>query len=252
MQSRNGTFVNGQRVTEAPLEHGDQIALGSSKMVFRFIDASPPVALARNLKTNEIVSAQKENGLLAIPSANTPLASVFEAANGGWLAEVEGDVIDVKDGSIIDVDGKSYMLHLPTVLDVTMDSSGDWIGVREIGLHFRVRRNEESVEVTVQIRNDFHVLNRRAHHYTLFQLARVRLEEQANAKRPPEEEGWVSMDDLCRMLGTDEGKINVEIFRIRQDFIGLSLQNGAGIVERKRGAKKLRVGTHRIRIEKMD
>ena len=124
-----------------------------------------------------------------------------------------------------------------TTLDVTMDSSGDWISAQDCGLRFRVRRNEEYVDVAVQIRNELHVLAPRAHHYTLLTLARQRLADQANPKLAPQDHGWVTTDDLCRKLATDENKINVEIFRIRQEFLQLPLQNGAAIIERKKGSK---------------
>lgn len=250
LRSRNGTFVNGQKVHEATLERGDKIAFGSTKIVFDFIDASPPVALARNLKTNEVIVAR--DGLLAVPSAEVPLASVFETPHDGWVLETGGDVKRVSDGDLLDLDQKSYMLHLPTILDVTMDSSGDWISAQDIGLRFRVRRNEEYVDVAVQIRNELHVLAVRAHHYTLLTLARLRLADQANPKLVSHDHGWVTMDDLCRKLATDENKINVEIYRIRQEFLQLPLQNGAAIIERKKGSKMLRIGVHRLRLDYID
>lgn len=35
LESQNGTFVNGKRITEQPLQDGDQIVIGDSKIIFR-------------------------------------------------------------------------------------------------------------------------------------------------------------------------------------------------------------------------
>lgn len=51
--SRNGTFVNGERVTgERPLHNHDQILVGSTRMVFRDPDSRP-----RNAGTTRILTA---------------------------------------------------------------------------------------------------------------------------------------------------------------------------------------------------
>ena len=46
MASHNGTFVNGQRVDESPLQNGDRIAVGSSIFEFAVENASVPVPAA--------------------------------------------------------------------------------------------------------------------------------------------------------------------------------------------------------------
>ena len=35
LESQNGTFVNGQRITEQSLKDGDQIVIGDTKITFR-------------------------------------------------------------------------------------------------------------------------------------------------------------------------------------------------------------------------
>lgn len=251
LSSRNGTFVNGQKVEEATLEKGDLIMVGSTKNVLKFVDTSPPVALARNLKSDEVIVSQ--NGLLSLPPGDSPQMLIFETPQHGWVLETGGNVELATDHQAIEVNGKSYMLHLPTIPIATMDSSGEWISVNDVGLHFRVRRNEEYVDVAVEIRKDNRVvLTPRAHHYTLLQLARARYEDEKNTKVPEAERGWVTMDYLCKALATDENKINVEIFRIRKEFLQLPVQNGAAIIERRRGTRLLRIGVRAIRIEYID
>lgn len=53
--SRNGTFVNGKRVTTHPLAHGDQITMGGTKAVFETVTVtsqSTIVAAPAQLKLN--------------------------------------------------------------------------------------------------------------------------------------------------------------------------------------------------------
>ncbi len=49
--SLNGTYVNGERVTERVLESGDEITLGSTRIIFRGDQESPSLAPARPVPT---------------------------------------------------------------------------------------------------------------------------------------------------------------------------------------------------------
>src|SRR5262249_36605406 len=56
LDSRNGTFVNGVPVTERALQHGDQIGIAASVLVFLVDDTVPPApALAVQLAETECV-----------------------------------------------------------------------------------------------------------------------------------------------------------------------------------------------------
>jgi len=44
LKSRNGTFVNGQRIVgEVPVEHGDKLSVGSLQFAFRVTDDGKPI-----------------------------------------------------------------------------------------------------------------------------------------------------------------------------------------------------------------
>jgi hypothetical protein len=51
------------------------------------------------------------------------------------------------------------------------------------------------------------------------------------------------------MLATDENKMNVDFYRIRQDIGGLGLQNAAAVIERRRGSRQVRQAIRRVVIE---
>jgi DNA-binding NtrC family response regulator len=69
LQSRNGTFVNGERVERALLRDGDVIRIGSSLLLFQFLD---PAACARVLEADPV-------GMSGLVGHGHALARVREA-----------------------------------------------------------------------------------------------------------------------------------------------------------------------------
>lgn len=249
--SRNGTFFNGERLDRGgarPLAAGDELMFGGAGATWILADASPPVAMARRLLDGAILPATA--GLLALPSADEPLASIVEADAGDWTVEVDGTARLAADGEVLSVGGQAFVLHLPTPLPVTVQGEGDEpsAGFQGLGLALRVSHDEETVEVSLRARDGLRVLSPRAHHYTLLTLARLRLRAREAPHLAEPQRGWVSVDDLCRMLGMDEVKLNVEIYRIRRDMAAHGLANAAQIIERRRGSRQLRLATEHVSI----
>lgn len=250
--SRNGTFLNGERLEAGgsrKLKPGDELALGDPTAMWTLLDISPPVPMARNLRTDTLLAGT--TGLLPLPSPEDPRFCVVEGEGGAWYVEAEGHAKGAKDGEIIDVDGEPYMLHLPVPTTETAEPDRA-VRAHEVELQFRVSRNEEAVELSVVAEVDTRVLAPRSHHYMLLTLARVRVRDMDDVHLSPAQRGWVMVDELCRMLATDENKLNVEIYRIRQEMNAFGLANAAAIVERRRGSRQLRLGTERITIASLD
>ncbi|MCK6588433.1 MAG: FHA domain-containing protein [Polyangiaceae bacterium] len=248
--SRNGTFVNDtklERGGSSLLSASDRIALGDVSIALSLLDVSPPVAQARQLVTGEIMLAR--GGILALPSEEAPDVSILQDADGRWIVEEKGAARVVSDGDVIEARGESYALHLPTLIASTVDARDEPPDIRDVTLHFRVSRDEEHVEVTIRRGDEVLVMAPRAHHYTLLTLARARHRDEAEGKLPEPSRGWISVDDLCRMLATDENKMNVDFYRIRQDVGALGLQNAASIIERRRGSRQVRQGIRRVVLE---
>jgi hypothetical protein len=88
----------------------------------------------------------------------------------------------------------------------------------------------------------------RAHYYLLLTLARARASAEKEAALLPHERGWTSVDELTRMLGVEEIKLNVEVYRVRRDLAELGVVDAASIIERRRGLRTLRLGTPRATI----
>jgi hypothetical protein len=247
--SRNGTFVNGDRLprgTGRPLAAGDEIVFGGPGATWLFADDSPPVAFARRLADGAILPAAA--GLLALPSAEEPTVSLVEAEDGKWTVESDGTARLAADGEVLSIGGHAFMLHLPTPLPATVQEDERSPAFDDFELGLRVSSDEETVEVSLRGPDGLRVLSPRAHHYTLLTLARIRLRAREQAELGEPQRGWVASEDLCRMLGIDEIKLNVEIYRIRREMAALGLVNAAQLIERRRGSRQLRLGTEHVSI----
>ncbi len=250
LASRNGTFLNGTRLARgaaAELNPGDKIAFGDVQSIFVLEDASAPVALARNLASGDVRKAR--DGMLALPSEDEPTACIIEREGGQWDLEM-GDVLrNAEDGEVLEVGGQAWTLHLPAPDQQTADAQAIATAESSPTLRLRVSRDEEHVEVVFDSPNGKQSLPPRAHHYTLLTLARMRIAAEAQPDLPDAARGWASVDDLCRMLATDEMKLNVEIYRIRRDLAELGIKNAAAAIERRRSSRQVRLALAHVRIE---
>lgn len=246
--SSNGTFVNGERLSPGgtrAIARGDRVGFGDADAWWELADASPPAAMARRLDDEGMIAA--EGGVLALPSPDAPLASVLEEA-GAWVVEIDGASRPARDGEVVSLAGRAFMLHLPVTAASTADAAPIAFrrGFSNVELRFRVSSDEEQVEVTVDAPGGPRVLPPRAHHYTWLTIARARLRDRAKEELVEAQRGWVLLDDLMRSLRLDETHLNVEIHRIRQGIAAIGVPDGANVIERRRGVRQLRLGTERV------
>ncbi len=246
--SRNGTFVNGARVPYGKnlvLAEHDQVAFGNPASTWTLTDASPPQVLARRLSDDALLPAV--HGILALPSAGAPAASVFEANKGSWVIEIGSEVRPAHEGEVIEVEGERFLLHLPAGLATTVQGAAAETRVDDLTLTFRVSRDEEHVEVSVPpARAAAGARHHYAPHAGAGSTARSGGERALQAQR-----GWVFVGDLGRSLAVEETGVNVEIHRIRQDFAALGVAGASAIIERRRGSRQLRLATARVTVEIM-
>ncbi len=250
--SRNGTFLDGARLDSGAtraLAAGDRLAFGNLATIWTLADASPPVAMARRLADDATIPAV--DGMLALPDADAPSVCVFEGRGGAWIAEVDGEARTAHDGEVLHVAGQPFMLHLPVAQSATVDAAAPRPTLSAVDLSLRVSRDEDHVEVSVAAQGGSRLLPPRAHHYTLLTLARARLRDQGVPGLAEPQRGWVYVDDLCRSLSMEENHLNVEIYRIRQDFAAIGLADATSVVERRRGSRQVRLGTPRLAIAVM-
>ncbi|MEZ4293625.1 MAG: FHA domain-containing protein [Polyangiaceae bacterium] len=244
--SRNGTFVGdrrlgaGERVT---LDEGRVFSLGGPSVAFVLVEAAAPRVAARHHGTGELRVAV--GGLLSLPDDERPLASVFEDATGRWMIETSEERRPVHDQEVIDLEGEVFTLHVPAAEAETWQPSAANASIETVHLRFTVSRDEERVETTVVTGDTSRVLPSRSHHYLLVTLARAWLNE---ASRPFAERGWVGRDALCKMLGTDLNRLNVDIHRARKQLATLDIQGAANLIERRQDTGEIRIGVRSVEV----
>jgi hypothetical protein len=252
LASRNKTFMDGASVSSAspvPLNAGCTLAFGLKDDTWRFEDAAEPEAVAIPVDGGQPVVAV--HSLLPVPSPTEPSATVFRGSDGGWKLDQEGELRDVADGSVFEVDGRSFRLSLPSAVLPTMPvGSLEPLRIKELELQFSVSSDEEHVEIVASARERTLNLATRAHNYLLLELARRRSAD-VGARLPDTSCGWVYQDDLCDRLRVDTARLNVDVYRIRKQFANLELLDPANIVERRARTKQLRLGVKNFKISQI-
>jgi len=255
--SRNGTIVDGRRLApgeRVALARGAVIAFGQPDNAWHLDDDAPPTIMALPAHGGEPLCAQ--NQLLALPSEDNPEAVVYRDGAGDWVLEHGGEAARITDRATVRAGGQEFVLRVPDLIAATWDISAPAPHLGALTLRFAVSRDEEYVALT--LRGDHHVidLGARAHHAVLQMLARSRLEERkakapapAGRGAPPDSaEGWVYQDELADKLAMDETHLNVAVFRCRRQLAEAGILGAAGIIERRRPTREVRLGVAKIEI----
>jgi hypothetical protein len=243
--STNGSYLNGRRLEPGRtqlLSAGDVIAFGALDLSWVLQDDHPPVPTVIADDGMQVSGLD----LIAIPSPDEPVVTLYLMADGSWHAEGPDQSSEsISDGAELNVAGKRWRCFFPTLIaetDVTQQHD-----VSTVHLNFGVSRDEEHVELTATTSDTTINLGVRANNYLLLTLARQRAEDR-QAGLEESEQGWVHQDTLAQALRTDPEAINVDVFRIRKRF-GQHYRNAARIIERRprTGQLRLGVGTFEIR-----
>jgi hypothetical protein len=119
--------------------------------------------------------------------------------------------------------------------------------VQESTLYFDVSKDEDHVALKVGCAGELIHMGELSSFYLLLTLARICQQEQQH--HSARECGWIHREDLMRMLGCGEPKLNMWVHRIRSRFSEKDFLDYASIIERRDGSGQLRVGVSRIVIE---
>ncbi len=245
LASRNGTFVGDERI-----EPGVRVALGAGVELrfaderWRLLDGGPPVAAARSGGARQ----RAEDGLLALPAGDDPAVTVYRAASGRWLAEEGAVAREVVDGDGVEAGGGRWTLELPPAGAVggTRSTQGIEGGPQRLDLLTRltlaVSRDEETVEMSMRFADGAPVaLPPRSFGYLLVVLTRARSDD-AEAGTEPAEQGWMYAEDVCREVGIEPGRLNVEVYRCRRLLAEMGVEGAAEIFERRPHTRQIRLG----------
>jgi hypothetical protein len=250
LASRNGTFVDGVKVEagkRAALREGAAIVFGGDAETWILECALPPVPSARRVDTGELRVA--EDGLLVLPDEAEPTLSILEDATGGWMLEDGEERRAPRDQEVVTAGG-SWRLSVPPAapegsVATTRNVAREPSIVAAVTLSFAVSRDEEHVEVSIAREDGTTALVPRSHHYLLLTLARARLAAE-QAALPPEEQGWLYVDELLDMLKIDATLLSVYIYRNRKQLAAAGVQDAGAIIERRPSTRQIRLGASRV------
>lgn len=239
--STNGTFVDGVRLPPAvdrALMEGMRIAFGDPQDVWTVEQVDSPRARAVEATTGEVVA--ERGGVLTLEDAAGPALSLIESG-GRWTCDDGVSPTLVSDGDTVHVGDRRYRLELPVAAPQTpMSATEDDQGV---ALSFRIGDDEETLSLTVVTPHGAAVVPHRTSHYVLLALARARILDRA-AGFSELQAGWRDANEICRMLATDENRLNVDIHRVRKQLAtyGVPLT----VIDRRTGERRVRIGVSRL------
>ena len=251
-QSRNGTFLNDQRLTagqSVPLTTGARLRFGALSTQHWLVQdlAAPQTCLAAlDAQSESRVLEESEN---LLPDQLTPLVNIY-CANGQWWIDTSDGARPLTDGDPVELGSQRWEFVLGTPPEATLQIQRPPEHASD-SLHFafNVSQNEEHVTLTLVMGAQRIPLGERIHHYTLLTLARQRLADQERGIAPPDC-GWLGLEALARMLGVDTAYVNIQIFRARQQVArsAAAAADPAALLERRRG--EIRFGAQSFVITK--
>jgi hypothetical protein len=244
--SRNGTWANGARV-----DPGASVSVGrESSLQFGDINAvlatiDPPTLCVRRASGSCLVA---EGGVVILPDAERPLASVYEKVPGHWVLDAAGEERAVHDGDTFYVGEERFRVHVPSAgsrkaFQSTQQSLGQ-LSLGELQLVLEVSSDGESIVTRLEGIARPVELPPRTSHQLLLLLARQRVQDQEAGIADPEC-GWLYSDDFAKMLGFDRERVNVDIHRLRQQFAVAGVMDASRVIERRPTSHQLRLGIRR-------
>jgi hypothetical protein len=252
--SRNGTWLDGRRIAageRAPLRTDARLAFGGGGEWLLADDRGAGPA-ARNEANGEIVHST--TGLLALPSADDPQATIYRAADGRWLIELGAELRTIPDRAQLDLAGTAWSLFLPSELGpvpTTAKAEDSPVALAEVSLWFAPSLDEEHVDVRARTDDGKEwLLPPRSSHYVLLTLARLRLADTRSGI-VPEEQGWIYASSLADMLHYTLERLNLEIFRARSLFAKLGFADATHLIERRTVNRQLRIGLANLHVARL-
>lgn len=242
--SRNGTFVDGERLEPGgtrSLSAGTRLSFGAQGDRWLLADAGPPGPMARDPEGELKVAS---GGVLALPDEDQPEVAVYADGRGRWILEVGEDQRPITEGGEVEAGGRTWTLLLPAAIEgtATVDAGPT---IDTIEMRFGVSMDEEHVQITLTHQGRPIPLERREHGYVLLTLARQRLEDRA---LPAAEQGWVDREQLLKWLQLDANGLNVAIYRARGQLADAGVEGAAGVVEVRRGQRRIGLEPERLEV----
>jgi hypothetical protein len=255
LNSRNGTYLDGQRLQPAgslPVKLGSRIGFGTRAGEWEVVDTTGPEVMVVPLGGGDPVRLCGE--MIPLPSRDDPAVTIYRGADGGWALERPDEpVLPLGNGHVFEAAGRFWRFCCCDLGPGTLAASGldavrAPIEVERLQLAFAVSRDEEHVQLRAAYGDRRIDLGAHSYHYLLLTLARQRLQDAAEGL-PDTSCGWVDIEDLARDPSMAPPRLNIDVFRIREQFESVGVVDAPKIVERRARPRQLRIGTPYISIE---
>jgi hypothetical protein len=244
--SRNGTFVDGQRLDVGPsrrLEAGSRIELGGAP-AFRVVDTAAPTMHACS-QTGVIVLPV--DGVLALPCPDTPNVMVFES-DRGYVVERDGQESAISDGAEIEAGGLLWRIALgedPGLYET--QPTAPERDIRAARFIFTESMEVGFVRLDVVCEEGRVSISGRSFIVVLLHLARARLNDREQAL-DERQCGWRSRRDILSALRITPEKLNLDLHRARRVLSAEGVRAVDALIERRREAGTLRLGPRDVTI----
>ena len=245
--SSNGTLVSGTLVRDGErvvLQQGDLIHFSKASASYWHVDElNDPADMLWPLR--DPARPILLDSVHVLPGDAAAAVTIVRSADGDWLCDDTSTLRVLRDGDEVvsgDLAWRLVLAHSHATM-VLPESSGMPVSLQRID--FTVSRDEEHVRAVLHTRGGTADLGERAHHYCLVTLARI-CSADVQAGYDAASQGWVDLEVLARMLGTDVSHVNVQIHRARAQVAALLSPDMAQLVERRRGS--VRFGTLGFRV----
>jgi pSer/pThr/pTyr-binding forkhead associated (FHA) protein len=251
LASTNGTYLDGNKIDlgrKHPITAGAAIGFGSTNQLFKLTHDEAPRMRLRSSKSHTLVEPQL--GLVVLPNEEHPLVTLFQGLDG-WFEERDGVQRQLLDQCEILVESDTWLVELPPPGGETAQTGlarmSGWANFDDLFVRFDVSRDREAITMIVNAGQEARSISNRAYHELLLILAEARL-AALGSELPESEQGWLHNDELCRRIAGDISKVNVDVFRARQQLDQLGVIESHRIVERRPMTRQLRLGTAAVSI----
>jgi len=259
--SSNGTWLNGSRLNKehlAQLNIGDVITFASnSGNAFEVSDINPPCDCLVPIEHNSEAIELEYFHLLPCKKSQ-PMVLSYNNQTYSWWQEILNDNLsqaitsaELSDQELLTVDGLTWQLQINRSIADTQILRPAVTSLDELTFVFHTSLDEETTQLFMQSGENNIDLLVRSHHYLTLTLARKRAKD-IQAGINDSEQGWVYAELLAKDLGLEASHLNIQIYRIRKQFVD-ALNNScesSNIIERNGG--KLRLASKFFQIVKGD
>jgi hypothetical protein len=253
--SRNGTYLDGRRIdptTPYKIGKGSRIAFGKTAQEWEVIDDSGPQVMAVPLDGG--TPSVLEGELIALPSSGDPRATIYRTLDGSWVVETSDELpIPLAHRQTFSAIGRMWRFSCSEMAQATIATdSGMDLGLVASRLHlaFSISLDEEYVHLRATCDHRELDLGARRHNFLLVTLARRRLKD-IEAGIAASSCGWIDVEELARDPSMAPPHLNIDVYRIREQFIKAGIIDGAAIIERRPEPRQLRIGTEHLSVKRI-